>query len=218
MWHHRAVEHIRRSVKQRVDLVTVWKLQQRQNLQNHLGDQGSFLQFMVMMQLGAIFFDLNQIDSTRIILIHHFAQVLHYWHHQPFLFLCAKSSPRWSSFLETKLVLMGLDLPTTGLYVLFHLGSECWVKRSVTWKHLSWEKKPMCLAFLYIYDPHFVSTCSISPFSLSLSLSVDFFRRKRCIQNENFTTSQVLAGLPSLPLENLLLGPNILEKQRWLQL
>ena len=53
---------------------------------------------------------------------------------------------------------------------------------------------------------------------LSLSLSVDFFRRKRCIQNENFTTSQVLAGLPSLPLENLLLGPNILEKQRWLQL
>lgn len=112
------------------------KLQQRQNLHNHLGDQGSFLQFMVMMQLGAFFFlswiKLIQLASFLFIILHKRCTTDSC---QPFLFLCAKSSPRWSSFLETKLVLMGLDLPTTGLYVLFHLGSECWVKRSVTWKH-----------------------------------------------------------------------------------
>lgn len=78
--------------------------------------------------------------------------------------------------------------------------------------NISVGEKNICLAFfVYLFSSFWFDLQHFSIFSLRR-----FF--PNFSPKMKFHDSQVLVGLPSLPLENLLLGPNILEKQRWLQL
>lgn len=136
---------------------------------------------MVMMQLGAFFFfELNQIDSTRIILIHHFTQALHYWQ------MSAVSVSVCEKLTEVKFVFGnevgpdGLGPPNNRTVCTFSPG-ERMLSEKIRYLETSlvWEKKPMSLTFLYIYDPHFCF--DLRAFLHFLSLSGPIFFRKKTV-------------------------------------
>lgn len=198
------------------------KLQQRQNLHNHLGDQGSFLQFMVMMQLGAFFFELNQIDSTRIILIHHFTQALHYWQ------MSAVSVSVCEKLTEVKFVFGnevgpdGLGPPNNRTVCTFSPG-ERMLSEKIRYLETSlvWEKNPCLWHFCISMIPIFVSTCKhFSIFSLSLSPDRFFPKKKQCIQKGARWASFAASGEPfAWPqyLGKATVAPTLASRRRWVE-
>lgn len=85
---------------------------------------------------------------------------------------------------------------------------------------LVWEKKPMSLTFLYIYDPHFCFDLQAFLHFLSLSGPIFFRKKKQCIQKGARWASFAASGEPfAWPqyLGKATVAPTLASRRRWVE-
>lgn len=198
------------------------KLQQRQNLHNHLGDQGSFLQFMVMMQLGAFFFwvESNWFNS------HHsyssfYTSVALLTAVSRFCFCVRKAHRGEVRFWKRSWSWWAWTSQQQDCMYFFTWGANAEWKDPLLGNIISLGKKThVSDIFVYLWSPFLFRLASISPFSLSLSGPIFFRKKKQCIQKGARWASFAASGEPfAWPqyLGKATVAPTLASRRRWVE-
>lgn len=223
MWHHRAVEHIRRSVKQRVDLVTV--------LKNYNSDRifittwetkEAFCNSWWWCNLVPFFFwvESNWFNS------HHsyssfYTSVALLTAVSRFCFCVRKAHRGEVRFWKRSWSWWAWTSQQQDCMYFFTWGANAEWKDPLLGNIISLGKKThVSDIFVYLWSPFLFRLASISPFSLSLSGPIFFRKKKQCIQKGARWASFAASGEPfAWPqyLGKATVAPTLASRRRWVE-